>query len=762
MIKEKLKPLTTDALLYFADQVLDPQDESKEGNEVILTPRELSPGEKQDAVQKVARWLTLIQGEIARQHYIDEIYKQHKGLIGKKTNLTNTIGQIFDSIKPVEEQSDNPFEGPKLPEGVTQEDVYRDGFYQQIAGGKTGIYFRRSKAAFSSVSNFVIEPLFHKPDRDENCRIIKINDGHETQIVEMPSAALLNRDSFRKFLFDNGAYFFEGSQQDLDKINMALLKKFPRAYELKELGWQPEGFFAYYNYAYNGVLKKYDASGLVEHEKKLFYSPAVSQAYAQDRQTNDMFENDRYLEYSAPPCTFIEWAELVCKAYPDHKELIIGGALLALHRDIHFSIDQNCPHVYFYGPSESGKTKAAQTLSNLFFKDLPGFALSTGTDNAFAQRLGRYRNTPVILNEFDEHMVDPKRFNAIKNAYDGEGRERGRGLSKNKTETQKVAALLILVGQYLITSDDNSNVNRSLIGKFKLLETRPEAQIKAYIEIKDMEKKGLGGVITELMPYRKEVEKNYYPIYHKIKKEMGEDMRGKSINHRDRVLQNYAAIPAFWQIFEKHFKLPLSYKQIYDWAYNEIVQLSEQITNTDILQEFWNALMNLVDQRVIRQNEHFKRESVRSIDVTVTIDGVRQKQTIHFPDSTNIMYIQLPVCHVEYEKLQRTRGKKSTIEKSNLENYIKDRDYFIGWVHSTKFKIRSTDIEGGSKVISKTRSAFIIDIEKAGIEGLFTEIDYEETPSEPTPDPPQTPLPEPVKPMPDPDDLFNVEKEDPF
>lgn len=341
--------------------------------------------------------------------------------------------------------------------------------------------------------------------------------------------------------------------------------------------------------------------------------------------------------------------------------------------------------------------------------------------------MGRYRNTPVVLNEFDEHRVSPERFNAIKNAYDGEGRERGRGTAKNKTETQKVAAVSVLTGQYLITSDDNSVVNRSLIGKFKLVEKRPEKQKEAYIKIKDLEQKGLGGVITELMPYRKEVEKTYYAVYHDIKHKMSEELRNKDVQFRERVLQNYCAIPAFWKIFENHFDLPLSYRHIYNWVIAQVVELSDQISNTDILRDFWNALMLLSDQKVIRQNEHFKRECVRSVNVTVTINGQRKSQHINFQKDKTIMYIQLGTCHREYQRLSRQSSGKPGIDSTSLENYIKDRPYFIGWSHATRFNIKETDIEGGIRFVSKTRSAFIIDIEKAELAGLFVEVDYQET-----------------------------------
>ena len=224
--KAELAPYTTDALLHFANLEL-----AADGQSAVQINQ---------SIVQVAAWLCAITAPIVRDTYAEQIFQAHKATIGKKKYLTDAIGaNIHASIvmQATPAEIDEEEATWKLPQGVTSKDIMRDGFYQLIDGKKTGIYFRVGKNDFTDVSNFTISPLFHKWDREENTRIIEIADGNTKQIVDMPSKALLSRDQFRAFLFDCGSYFFDGTQQQLDKINMALLHKFPKAFEIKTLGW---------------------------------------------------------------------------------------------------------------------------------------------------------------------------------------------------------------------------------------------------------------------------------------------------------------------------------------------------------------------------------------------------------------------------------------------------------------------------------------------------------------------------------------------
>lgn len=717
MIQQLLKEHTHDAVYYFADQV--------------LSLDEFSPGQAQEATKQVAKWLAMMPGQVARDMYADEIFKQHKKVIGKKGNLTALVKEQITkeqsySLYHDKVESEEKL-GARLPDDVDVRTVMRNSGWYQVEDHPdhdTGIYFIVGMDQDPvRVTNFTIKPLFHKLDREDNSRIIEINNGFEgPQIIEMPSAAMLSRDSFRKFLFDKGIYHFDGTAVQLDKIIKQIMTKFPKAWELKELGWQPEGFFAYFNYSFNGQLAEYNEAGLVKHKEKFFYSPAVSKAYSEERKTNDQFENDRFLQYAEPPITFSEWCKSIKTVYPEHAIPMIGSALLALHRDIHFKIDNNCPHIYFYGESGSGKSKAAESVSNLFFKELPAFALSSGTDFAFAQRLGRYRNCPVQMNEFDTTMIKAERVNQIKNAYDGEGREKGTGGTKNKTTTQKVECLLFLIGQFLVTDDDMSIVNRSIVRKFTKNSKRSEKAVQEYDRLKMLEKKGLGGVITELMPYRDEVEKKYYKTFHEVMHGLAKEIRQAGEFYQERVLRNYSTMPTLFKIFEAHFDLQFSYKKVYTWAKKEIIALSSTISKGDVLMKFWNVLEVLVSDGRLRYGRHYM------VDDRVQIKNVGsdKAQDIYAPGkSRRILIIRLQMVHQEYMKHCRSTGERP-MDLTSLENYLKDKEYCKGRIDQRFTEITYTS--NGRKTKSVSAKAWVIDMLPAGlIESSFnTDTQFEQ------------------------------------
>ena len=710
-----LNEYTSDALEHYADLQLNPTITDEEGN---VESVKLSPGEQQERLNTVAKWLSYIPGEMMRAAYEDSIFKAHKKFILKKTNLTKAVAAKVEAGNAAQAKvviQDGDKLKARLPEGVDVYEVLRDGgWYQQEDGiDGTGIYFIENMDADPrQVSNFTIEPIFHKVDEEDNTRVVRIADGLGSSIVvEMPSSALLSRDSFRKFLLERGAYFYDGSAQQLDKITKKIMRKFPKAWELKELGYQPEGFFAYYNYVFNGILKKYSEAGLVEHDGRHFYSPAVSRVHEDERQLNDQYKNDRYLEYQPPSITFAEWARLIKEAYGHHAIPIIYACILALHRDLHFKVDNNCPHIYFFGETGSGKSKAAESIAALFFKGAPAFALSSGTDHAMALRFGRYRNCPVLFNEFDREMVDLGRFNVLKTAYDGEGKESGTK-TRGKSITYPVESVVILIGQFLNSMDDGSMVNRSVTVKFHKVKRRDAKQVAAYEKLKKLEKAGLGGVITEMMPYRKDMEEKYYEEYHRVMHGMAKDIRAQGIDPEDRVLRNYAAIATFAKLFDPHFDMPHTAQQVREWCIEQIISLCVMLSKSDILSTFWEVLEGLHSDGLLKKGKHFKVESKTA--VRVTVDG---KDETHKMDedggARDVMYIRLNIAHQLYLKACRTTGDKP-IDKVSLQSYLKDKDYYIGSVSSERFveTMRMTDSGNKKKNLVNT-SAYLIDMDKA-------------------------------------------------
>jgi DNA primase len=666
-----------------------------------LYQKEMPMAMQAEGLHEAAKMVAVIPDDITRGMYIEQTAKAIGFKIGEFRNLVKNKAVAKDDPESIQDQL-------KIPKGATKDDILNFGFFGQVDGDKTGYYFRSGENNFRAVSNFVITPLFHKKEEEENTRIIKIENGRGAEYMELPSKALISVDQFRTFLFDKGAYFFDGTKADLDKINKRYLYQFPTAFELKTLGWQPEGFFAFHNASFNGTLSPYDDIGMVKHEGVYYFSPASSDIYKDLRKEDDYFENDRFLEYVEPEIKFEQWADLMYKVYGEHAMAGIPFVFLSLFRDVAFKVDNNAPFLYCYGESRSGKSKFAESISGVFFKEMPAFNLNSGTDFAFAARLARFRNCPIVFNEFDDSVVKDEWYQALKGAYDGEGRERGKGGSKKKTEIQKVNGSLILVGQYLSTKDDNSVVGRSIVRTFHIANERTEAQKNLFDTLKKHERKGLSGLLTPLMEKRPEVERRYYSEFNNYYKGMAEAVNARKKKYDERVLRNYAALGTFYNLFSDWFSLPWSVNEYTDFIREEVIYLSAQIQENDILSDFWTTVETLYMDKKVREGAHFKIS--KESEVVLRTDG--GKTVRRFETATPLLYMRTKNVHQLYERFKKSTGQHA-IGYTSLTSYFKNRTYFVGLVNSTRFK---NDLN-----VKTTSSAHVFDLSDAGlgVKGLW-------------------------------------------
>ncbi|NQZ75246.1 MAG: hypothetical protein HRT61_03915 [Ekhidna sp.] len=649
--------------------------------------------DKSEAIETIGRWIKSIDNFLVSDQYV--------ALIAKKLKIKqNDLKTVRDSFtKEVPEEKVDAFKILwDFPDTVDAKEAIKYGFYEVVDGYDTGYYFY-ANGGYEKRSNFVITPIFHNYDTIENARIIKMENGiNEEVFVEMPEDALINLAKFKKFAWEKGAYQFWGNSGDLEKIVRKIMHNFSKAYPLKTLGWQKEGFFAYYNRIFNGKVSEYDIAGLVKHEDTHYFSPGSSEIYKNLRDDDDEFENDKYIKYQISPITFSQWGKLMRSVYGEHAYAGIPFVLISLFRDIVFKIDNNCPFLYCYGQSKSGKSKFAESIMNLFFSEMPAFNLNAGTDFAFANRLARFRNCPVFFNEFDDNVVKDEWFQAIKGAFDGEGRERGKGGSKRKTEIQKVNCTLILVGQYLSTKDDNSVLSRSITRSFKLIHDRTEQQVDDYNKLKQYEKQGLSSILTEILPFRSMVEEKYCPLFSEKYKEMSKAMKLAKKYFEERSLRSYCAMLTMVELFADIFSFPFTVDEYENWCINEIDQHSTMMSESDILVDFWTTISTLSDQKIIQHNREFVVENQDQVRLTFN----KKSRIVSLGKATYVLYIRLPEIQKYYAKEKRKEGGQP-LDKTSLLSYLKNREYYIGSTHAKR-------IDG------KVYTCHVFDMEGTGID----------------------------------------------
>lgn len=668
IVKEIIK-LKQDAVLLKAQILL-----SNAGDDV---------NNQSKAISNISVMLSMIESQVTRNEYIKRICKKHKI---KATVLTDEVNRLCrEAEQPSESHVPDDVQWT-FPKGVDPEKAFRQGFYAIENGESTGYYFSSGLKQWTKQSNFILKPMLHiisQNDTDDK-RVLEMYNGKETHLVDIESAKMLSVDQFAQRMYRiPGNNIFQGKREHLFKLLEAIGDNFEAAYELKTLGWQEEGFFAYSNSVVkDGQITDMDDKGIAEVRGRKFYSPSASSMYRSVRSDDDEYTNDRFLFYKKPEITFEEWAKLMMKVYAESHSGMIGIAYVAvgLFQDVVRAIDKNCPHLSAYGEKGSGKSKFAESLSNMFFSELPPCNLFHSTDFAFASRLSRYSNCIVWFDEFNDNTIREERFEAIKAAYEGIARERGKGGSRNKTEILRVKSAIVLTGQYLSTKDDNAALTRCIAIPFKKRDdnhARTNEEIKYYEELKIMEAQGLSGILVELLTHRKSFEKQYPRMFPEVFADMRELLTNSGISYNERVLRNYSVLLTTATILSQFFKLPFTIEEFKTLVRNETARLSTLISESDSLADFWNTIVYLLETGEIYEGFHFKIEEL----LAVTAD----KKEITYNVPKRVLFLRTTTIHKLYMEAHRRQNGKSGVNISTIELYLSTAKGYIGRSHSGRF-----------------------------------------------------------------------------
>lgn len=641
-----------------------------------------SPAARGQAIESIAAMLCHIQSDAVAGAYMDDIARKHKKDGVKRTELGTTFRKHGD-MKGMEKAIDGII--GHLPEGIDQDFVSAYGFYPVIDKYKTGYYFlSESGASGRAMSNFVLEPIFHRRapnDAAEDARVIRINNGiHPPKLVMMPSDALVSVEMFKKWCFRQGSYQWKGGANELQRLVASILFALPEAHEITTLGYQPEGFFAYQNAIYNGKLEKYDAYGLVKHGDMHFFSPGVSDIFKGVRAEDNKYKYDQFLTYMPSEMTLARWAGMMKDVYGAFAMPAIAFSLVSAFRDLVFQVDKNCPFLYIYGPSQSGKSKIAESIQAIFFYKRQMFQINSGTEFAFMTYMGRFRNTPSGFNEFDDkYLRGPKDswFQIIKGSYDGEGRMRGSG-DKRNIEIQEVVSAIMLVGQYLSTRDDNSVLSRSVVLAYAKRDYT-QAEVDSYDRLKEWEDKGITNVSAEIFSHRKLVEKNYRNTIYEEIRALKEIIAGRGEFANERVVRNYSALLSLWRIFSGVVDLPWGIEDFRQWAADEVVYMSVTISTNDVLHEFWAQMDSMISLRLIKDGVHFKIK-----DNQTSFKDSDGNDVLIEDGPASLLYIRPKLIHPEYLKNMRSQGLDG-LNQTTLLSYMEQRGYYLGRVKNERF-----------------------------------------------------------------------------
>ncbi len=627
-----------------------------------------------EAINQICERIFNMTDKVRQSVFIDEISKRHK--ISKKV-ITERMKTLKESLTIIEEKETDPFEGF---EGVDSNSARKLGFFEH----RNCLYFLTKEGPFKA-SNFVIRPLFHIYSKTDNKRLVEIvNEYAYKKTVDIPSKSFVSLEQFQQAVFNEGNYIFFGTKFHFMKMLDDIANKFPVCNELKTLGWQREGFYAFANGSYSGAWQQVDEFGITTFEGKKYFSPAFSRVYTDVREDDDEYESDRYFVWHQSPVTFQEWTRLMLDVYDTNGRIAIAFAIACIFRDLIYDKYKIFPHLFLFGEKQSGKSQLAWSLSNLFFDNKPAFNLSSGTQVGFHRNLSRIKNAVCWWDEYSND-IDPKRIQTLKSAYDGMGHEKGKMTRDNRTEVTKVNSASVISGQYLPTADDNALLTRSILLSFAR-KVYSQQELARYDELKKLEKTGLSSLVGDILHYRKDIDKSFGMVFSELMERIKDELAKEGKQFEERLVRNFCCILAPVKIILDSMlplELNFTFDQIYDQSKTMINELSVQVSSSESLANFWLMTEYLLDNQMITTGKDFEIKSVASLRVTNKKGIV---ESLNYPQPKIVLFIRFSKIHPLYMEGHRKQFGKNGVDLVSLMHYIKHHQSYIGAVASYRFE----------------------------------------------------------------------------
>ena len=569
----------------------------------------------------------------------------------------------------------------KLPDGVDPTETQIQGWFKH-----KNCYFFVTKDGLFKASNFVVKPLYHIYSKRDNKRLVKIvNEFGLTKILDIPSKVMTSPDQFQSVVFGEGHYIFFGSKFHYYRLLDDFSKNFEIANELRTLGWQREGFYAFANGIFNGKFQPIDELGVSTHNEHKYFSPAFSTIYADVREDDDEYENDRFFIYKETKTTFKQWADLTCKVYGDNGRVAIAFAIACLFRDLVYERYKIFPILFLFGDKGSGKSQLAWSLSNLFFDNMPGFNLNSGTQVGFYRRMGRVKNAITWYDEYTND-IDERRFQSLKASYDGLGHEKGEKSTDNRSTTTKINSGIVVSGQYLPNRDSNALFSRSVMLSFEAKKYNKE-ETERYDLLKKMEEDGLSGMLSEILLHRAEVEKKFSRVFSEEFEELKDRLQNKTNNFDERLVRNFTCILTAVKILENLLEFPFTYKELLEQSLQLIIATNGQISSSESVSTFWHSIEYMLDKGDITNGIDFKIENHVTLKL-IKKHGKEEEMIYHKP--TPLVFFRFSKIHPMYLESHRRQTGKSGVDMVSLQHYIKNHRYYQGYIKSTRFDNTNT------------------------------------------------------------------------
>lgn len=560
-----------------------------------------------------------------------------------------------------------------------------------------GIYLKNNRfyAAESitrhgmSITNFIVRPVMTvKGSSATNCLVEFINVRGQKASCEIDTDNLVEIGKFKNKALREGNYVFDevAKPYHYTRILRWLMDQIPLCYPITTLGYHRKtGFYAWAN----GILQpegkfvEVNEYGVVKYEQDHFYLPAFSKVNVGGKSDEDSnsYEDQRCFVYrpvlnSTCPSIY-DWSKDFLAVHGNNGVVGLVFYTAAIFRTMIYNKFKCFPILNPFGPPGSGKSFLAWSLVAMFGEARKPFNVTDGTNVGFFRRLAQIRDGLVFLDEFS-NGIDFKRYQALKNIYDGAGREKGVASQDNRTVTTQVNSAVVLCGQEQ-PAQDVALFSRTITLNFTPKNHSDEEKRRAKKFKKLEESACLSAITCKLLKHREQVRLRFDPIYDEIISKLSALVpKDAPKNVVARMVKNNAMILTAYKIISELESFALPYDKAQSVLAKIMVQQMYAISQEDDLANWWNIFEYLLSRSQIRHNKEFKAEMETEISVKKSKEKGNGPHTYTFEHPKKILYLNLNLCFRMYAEQAKREGNVNALNKEAIAHYLRGSEAYIG------------------------------------------------------------------------------------
>lgn len=622
------------------------------------------PDVKQSVITQISELVSCFSAS-AQEIYIEQLAK----LIKPKKAWTDELKAITKLIEPTKE---NTQKHDILPDHVDANSWEEYRFYED-----NNQYFFRTKNGIVRGSNFSLKPLFHVQSVIDSKRLFIITNvfGY-SQVIELAQKDLISLQAFRLRVESLGNFLWEASEIELNLLKRVLYENTNTCTEIKQLGWQKHGFWAWANGIFDGKeFVPVDDYGIVSFNRENYYIPAFSKIYQRE---DSLFISERKFIHMPGTISMLELVDKLVNVFGPNAQISYCFLLAACFRDVIANRFGFFPILNLFGPKGAGKTEMAVFMLRFFGKVAKGPNINNTSKAALADHVAQYSNALCHIDEY-KNSLEMEKQEFIKGIWDGTGRTRMNMDKDKKKETTNVDIALMISGQEMPTADI-ATFSRMLFLTFTQTEYS-DLEKNNFSELKTIVDAGITHLTHQILALRKHFAENFFDYYDLVCSEVTKLLGDQIIE--DRIFRNWSIILSAFYTLKDRIITNIEWSKLLQLSVALIIRQNSETKKTNDVATFWDFFSYLVKERELTEDVDFRVSNELSLKLM-------DNKEFQFDTLEPVLYLN----HTRVFDKYRAHGAKTrdnVLPKKTLEYYLINSKEYLGKKASCPFLMKDGD-----------------------------------------------------------------------